>query len=302
MKSNFEQYVQDYFNELKSRNYSKHSLRAYSRDIEKFIDSLSERKYSFEEINFRDVRDYIYSLHRAGNSARSINRRLSTLRGLFRYLLQIGVIANDPAENIIAPREKRALPEALPENIISEALDKAPADNPIEIRDIAMLEMLYGTGIRVAELEGLDLDSVRGKFIHVLGKGDKERIVPLTVSTRRALDKYILVRGSLKDPEYTGKAIFLSKRGTRITTRQIARRVEKMLRRVSGQKKLSPHLMRHSYATHLLDHDAELRAIQELLGHTSPETTQNYTHVSIERLVKVYKQAHPRAGDKPEEK
>ncbi|MCF7811719.1 tyrosine recombinase [bacterium] len=301
MKSSFDQYVQDYFNELKSRKYSKHTIRAYSRDIENFIDALSDQKNCFEELNFRDVRDFIYSLHRAGNSARSINRRLSTLRGLFRYLLQIGVISVDPAESIIAPKEKRALPEALPEKTIFAALDEAPINNPIDIRDVAMLEILYGTGIRVAELAGLDLDSVRDKFAHVLGKGDKERIVPLTNSARKALDKYMLVRGSLKDMKYNGKALFLSKRGTRITTRQIARRVEKLLRMVSGQKKLSPHLMRHSYATHLLDHDAELRAIQELLGHTSPETTQNYTHVSIERLVKVYKQAHPRAGEKPEE-
>ncbi|NQU06217.1 MAG: tyrosine recombinase [Calditrichaeota bacterium] len=293
--------VESYFNELRSRNYSAHTLRAYSRDIESFIESLENKGRKLEKVDFHDIRDFIYILHRAGNSARSINRRISALRGLFRYMLQVGVITNDPTEKIIAPREKRALPEVLPENVISETFDTAPTETPIDIRDIAILEMLYGTGIRVAELAGLDLDSISGKFVHVLGKGDKERIVPLTGSSRRTLDKYLKIRPELKKSGSTEKALFLGQRGSRLTTRQIARRIEKMLRRVSGQKKLSPHIMRHSYATHLLDHDAELRAIQELLGHTSPETTQNYTHVSIERLVKVYKQAHPRAGVKPKE-
>ena len=160
--------VKSYFNELRSRNYSPHTLRAYCRDIESFIGSLENKGRKLEKVDFHDIRDFIYMLHRAGNSARSINRRLSALHGLFRYMLQVDVITNDPTEKIIAPREKRALPEALPENVISESFDTAPTETPIDIRDIAILEMLYGTGIRVAELAGLDLNSINDLLVFSL--------------------------------------------------------------------------------------------------------------------------------------
>lgn len=292
--------VQQYLEELKLRQYSLHTLRAYKKDIESFIEFLTERKSNLERVDFKDIREYLYQLHRAGNSARSINRKLASLRSLFRHILQTGVISTDPTVLITAPREKRSLPEALPEDVIAKAIDIAPRGKQIEIRDIAILEMLYGTGIRVNELSTLNLQSVSDKFVRVLGKGEKERIVPLTRQSRTTLDDYLNIRPALVRSRDNEQALFLGRNGTRLTTRQISRRIETMLRRVSGLKRLSPHLLRHSYATHLLDHEADLRAIQELLGHTSPETTQNYTHISIERLVKVYKQAHPRAGEPKE--
>ncbi len=294
--------VHQYLEELeKSRRFSPNTVTAYKKDIQSYLDFLTQRGRDIARVDFHDVRDFIYELHRRGNSARSIVRKLSSLRGLYRHLIRIGAISVDPTILILPPREKRTLPEVLSEKVIAEAIDEAPVVSTIEIRDIAMLELLYGTGIRRSELSDLNLDSVKDKFIHVIGKGDKERIVPLTGKAREALDTYLKIRSALAHAVEHEPALFLSLRGSRITTRQIARRVEKMLRRSSGAKKLSPHQLRHSFATHLLDRGADLREIQELLGHTSPKTTQIYTHVGIGRLVKIYNRAHPRAGKTQED-
>ncbi|MDP8238262.1 MAG: tyrosine recombinase [Candidatus Hatepunaea meridiana] len=296
-----ESVVQQYLEDIeKSGRYSKNTVRAYRKDIEAFVEFLEQCGQKITHTNYHDVRDYIYEQHRHGNSARTIGRKIYSLRGLFKRLIQTGVIDNDPTTKVSVPIEKRNLPEALPEETITDAIDTAPIEKDIEIRDVAIIELLYGTGIRRIELAGMNLDSVTDKFIHVFGKGDKERIIPLTKMARIALDDYLKIRPSLVCTKYNTQALFLSQRGRRLTTRDIARRIERILRRISGKKKLSPHLLRHSYATHLLDHGAGLREIQELLGHASLKTTQNYTHVSVERLVKTYKQAHPRAGKSKE--
>jgi len=291
---------QQYLEELAARNFSQHTIQAYRKDIKAYLKFLQNHKRNVKGADFQDIRNFVYELHRQGNSARTISRKFSTLRGFYRYLLRIGVVSKDPTEQISTPRVKRALPDVLPEDVVASAIENAPVGKDIEIRDIAIIELLYGTGIRRAELAGLDLNSVKEKFIHVIGKGNKERIVPLTEKAREALKAYKKVRSALVNMNKMEQALFLSQLGGRLTTRQIARRVEKLLRNVSGAKRLSPHILRHSYATHLMDRGADLREIQELLGHASPNVTQNYTHVSTERLVKVYKQAHPRAG-KPKE-
>ena len=293
--------TQQYLEELAARNFSQHTLQAYRKDIRTYIKYLQDHRRNIKGADFHDIRSFVYELHRQGNSARTISRKLSTLRGFYRYLLRIGAVATDPTELVFAPREKIALPDVLPEDVVASAIENAPVGKDIEIRDIAIIELLYGTGIRRAELAGLDLASVKEKFIHVIGKGNKERIVPLTEKAREALKAYKKVRPALVNVRKPEQALFLSQLGGRLTTRQIARRVEKLLRNVSGAKRLSPHILRHSYATHLMDHGADLREIQELLGHASPNVTQNYTHVSTERLVKVYKQAHPRAGKHKED-
>ena len=292
--------AQQYLEELIARNFSQHTIQAYRRDINAFIKYLQNHKRNMNSVDFHDIRNFIYELHRQGNSARTISRKLSTLRGFYRYLLRIGAVAADPTEQVSTPRVRKPLPDVLTEDVVASAIENAPVEKDIEIRDVAIIELLYGTGIRRAELAGLDLDAVKEKFIHVIGKGNKERIVPLTKKAREALNAYMKVRPALVNVNKPEQALFLSRLGGRLTTRQIARRVEKLLRNVSGAKRLSPHILRHSYATHLMDHGADLREIQELLGHASPNVTQNYTHVSTERLVKVYKQAHPRAG-KPKE-
>ena len=296
-----EKVVKQYLEDMeKSHRFSSNTVIAYRKDIQAYSNYLEEIGSRITATNFREVRGFIYELHRRGNTARSIVRKLSSIRGLYRHLTNIGAVAVDPTLLITAPKERRALPEVLSEKSIVSAIEEAPSEKNIEIRDLAILELLYGTGIRRAELAGLNLDSIQDKFIRVLGKGDKERIVPLTGHALRAIERYLKIRVLLTVSHPREPALFVSQLGTRLTTRQIARRINKMLQRVSEQKKLSPHKLRHSYATHLLDHGADLREIQELLGHTSPKTTQDYTHVSSERLVKVYNQAHPRAGKNKE--
>jgi len=291
-----------YLSELDaSLKYSPHTLRAYRRDIGEYSDYVSQRNRTIRTAGFTDVREFIYALHRQGNTSRTIVRKLASVRGLYRHLQVIGAVSADPTYRISPPKERRKLPEPLPEKVIGEALEKAPDGNPLALRDIAIVELFYGTGIRLSELAGLNRASVGGKFVSVLGKGNKVREVPLTGTAKRALNSYLKVRNLISPTAVSNNALFISHRGKRLTTRDIARRVEAILRRVSGAKRLSPHLLRHSYATHLLDRGAELPVVQELLGHASPKTTQIYTHVSLERLIKIYHQTHPRAGDKLKE-
>ncbi len=289
--------LEKFIGELKqSKGYSPNTITAYSKDIARYLSFLATQNKTIESAAYKDVRNYTYELHRQGLSARSLNRMLSAIRGFYRHLVRIGYVDSDPVKDVSLPKEKRSLPKALPEKTISEAIDSAPDSSPIQIRDRAIVELMYGTGIRLSELAGLMTDSISSSFVKVVGKGGMERIIPLTRQSQRAVEAYLKIRRELLgDDESNEQSLFLSVRGNPLTSRDIARRVEKLLRRVSGEKQLSPHLLRHSYATHLLDNNADLREIQELLGHKAASTTQIYTHVSLERLKEVYKQAHPRA-------
>ncbi|MDP8228713.1 MAG: tyrosine recombinase XerC [Candidatus Electryoneaceae bacterium] len=292
--------VERYLDELETvRGYSPHTVRAYRKDIIRYVEFLTGRNCDVINAGFRDVREFAYELHRQGLSTRSIGRMLSAVHGLYRHFQRIGLVERDPVGEISLPKENRPLPTVLPKETIADAIDQKSDEGPASIRDRAIVELFYGTGIRLSELAGLNLSSISDKEVKVLGKGDKERIVPLTRKARQALDDYLSVRPALADTD-SEDALFLSVNGNRLTVRDIARRVELVLRRTSGDKKLSPHRLRHSYATHLLDNDADLREIQDLLGHEKPSTTQIYTHTSLERLVKVYQRAHPRAGSKRE--
>jgi len=275
---------------------SGHTVRAYRHDLTRFCEYIESRGTELLHCDFRTVRDYAYELHRQGLTSRSIRRNLSAVKGLFHHFRQIGLIEENPVEKINLPKEHRNLPNALPEPVLNEALKERDAANPLTVRDLTILELFYGTGMRLSELAALDLDSISKIEVKVLGKGGKERIIPLTRPSVDMLAHYLSLRSRLQN-EKSGNALFLSQKGSRLSTREIARRIERLLRPFSGEKRLSPHLLRHSYATHLLDHDADLREIQELLGHAKPSTTQIYSHISLERLMKVYQQAHPRSGD-----
>ena len=292
--------VERYLDELETvRRYSPHTVRAYHKDIVRYVEFLAGRNCDVIDADFRLVREFAYELHRQELSARSIRRMLSAVHGLYRHLQRIGLVERDPVGEISLPKENRPLPTVLQKEIIADAIDQTTDDGPTLVRDRAIVELFYGTGIRLSELAGLNLSSISEKEVKVLGKGDKERIVPLTRKARQALNDYLSIRPALANADRED-ALFLSVRGIRLTVRDIARRVEAVLRHTSGDKKLSPHRLRHSYATHLLDNDADLREVQELLGHEKPSTTQIYTHTSLERLVKVYQRAHPRAGNKKE--
>lgn len=292
--------VKEYLEELeKNRRYSKNTLRAYQGNLTAFDDYFASKNICIEKVDPKNIRKCIYDLHNLGNSPRTIRRKISVLKGYFVYLIEIGLIQLDPTIGLPIPIEKRDLPKVLAQQSIEDAINNTDLDSVLAKRDVAMVELFYGTGIRLSELEMLNISSVENNCITVLGKGNKERIVPMTEHSINAVEEYLKHRSEIANSR-DGDALFISVNGKRLTSRDISRRVKKLLRSSSAIDKVSPHALRHSYATHILDNDGDLRVIQELLGHSNLKTTQIYTNVSVERLVKVYKQAHPRAGQPKE--
>ncbi len=289
-------FLDRFYEELeKARRCSPHTLRAYRQNLSAFSDHLTSRGKSLETADYRDMRDFIYSLHRQGNSPRTVARKLAAIKSLYRFLQRIGIVPTNPADLITPPREKRKLPDLVPLSTISKALDDSNPDSPFELRDCAMLELFFGTGIRLSELAGLTLGTVRETFIRVRGKGDKTREIPLTKHAAEALKKYIKYRSYFLKEKKDNGYIFLSRSGRPLTTRDIARRVKLCLNRTDASSPDHPHALRHSYATEMLAGGADIRVIKELLGHSSLNTTQQYVHVGIERLRDIVKQAHPHA-------
>jgi integrase/recombinase XerC len=294
--------IEQFLEELeKRRRYSEHTLRAYASDLKAYQEHLACSGRELLKADFRNVRDHIYNLHRSGNSARSIVRKLSAIKALYRHLQRTGLVESNPVSLVSAPKLKRLLPNALSEIELKETLDNAPAVTPQQIRDQAIFELFYGCGLRRAEMAGLTLGSFSGNFVKVLGKGKKDRVIPLTRKSKIALDRYLAIRPLLIRGESNLAALWLSNRGQALSDSQIYRRIVVLIGSI-GAEKPHPHQLRHSFATHLLNHGAELREVQELLGHESPQTTQIYSNVGIQRLVKVYNQAHPRAGKNRESK
>lgn len=289
------------------RNASAHTLRSYSADLEQFHGYLKEKKMAqgnggevaAEKIDHLAIRAFLSSLYRDHKKS-SLGRKLASLRSFLKYLVQEGYLLRNPAEIVATPRQEKPLPNFMP---VDEAFALMETPDPSLIwgaRDKAILETLYSTGMRVSELVGLcegDLDSSLG-IVRVFGKGGKERIVPIGEKALEALRVYLEKRDKAapKAGEKGRKApIFINTRGGRLTSRSVARILQKHLVRGGIWRKISPHALRHSFATHLLDAGADLRAIQELLGHASLSTTQRYTHVSVDKLMEVYDRAHPRA-------
>ena len=289
------------------RNASAHTLRSYCADLEQFHGFLKEKKLAqgnggevaAEKIDHLAIRAFLSSLYRDHKKS-SLGRKLASLRSFLKYLVQEGYLLRNPAEIVATPRQEKPLPNFMP---VDEAFALMETPNPSltwGARDKAILETLYSTGMRVSELVGLcegDLDFSLG-IVRVFGKGGKERIVPIGEKALEALRVYLEKRDKAapKAGEKGRKApIFINTRGGRLTSRSVARILQKHLVRGGIWRKISPHALRHSFATHLLDAGADLRAIQELLGHASLSTTQRYTHVSVDKLMEVYDRAHPRA-------
>jgi integrase/recombinase XerC len=275
------------------RNASTHTVAAYRSDLGQFSVFLAAQGGGAPEgVDHLTIRRYLAQLHK-GLTKSSIGRKLSALRALFRYLLREGRLEKNPAELIGTPKREKRLPFHLNIDQVS-ALVSAPSPAAgLPLRDRAVLETLYSCGIRVSELTGMnvgDLDLEEG-LARVLGKGGKERLVPVGSCAASALSAYLKERGG---PE-AGAPLILNARGGRLTRRSVGRIVDAHMLLIATMRKASPHTLRHSFATHLLEGGADLRAIQELLGHASLSTTQKYTHVSIDRLMEVYDKAHPKA-------
>jgi integrase/recombinase XerC len=289
------------------RNASAHTIRNYGVDLEQFLDFLNEKnlargaggEVAADKIDPLAIRAFLSSLYRDHKKS-SLARKLATLRSFLKYLVQEGHLRRNPAEIVATPRQEKPLPKFLPVDEAFALMETPDASSTWGARDKAILETLYSTGIRVSELVGLsegDVDRSLG-IVRVFGKGGKERIVPIGEKALEALADYFAKRDRTtpKNGEKGRKApIFVNVRGGRLTARSVARILQKHLVRGGIWRKAGPHALRHSFATHLLDAGADLRAIQELLGHASLSTTQRYTHVSVDRLMEVYDRAHPRA-------
>jgi len=290
------------------RNASPHTLRNYLSDLEQFYDYLcpADAKGQRSDIDIRQIdhitiREYMAKLYQEKRKKTSIARKLATLRTFFKFLCREQVLEMNPARLVSSPRLEKRLPKVISVDEVIHFIETPDLDTLLGKRDRAILELLYATGCRVSEVAGMNLDDIdfRHETIRVRGKGRKERFVPFGSKAKEALAAYIEVRGALlaEAPEHKRepKAVLLNYQGTRITTRSIGRLIDKYVKECALTQDISPHSLRHSVATHLLSAGADLRVIQELLGHARLSTTQIYTHVSIEQLMQVYDKAHPRA-------
>jgi len=274
------------------RGASPHTLRSYAADLSEFTRFLADEKIGgWAAADTRVVRAFVARLHRRGLAKASIARKLAAVRSCFRFLARRGVLAVNPARQVRSPRLGRRLPSFLPVDETTVLLGGAPEPSLGGARDRALLELLYASGLRVAEGCGLDVDDLdeARRTVRVLGKGDKERMVPVGETALEALAAYLERRGRRRGP------LFLNARGGRLTARSAHRIVRARARAAGISQRVTPHTLRHSFATHMLGAGADLRLIQELLGHRRLSTTQRYTHVSPEHLMRVYDAAHPRA-------
>ena len=290
----------------KERNDSLHTVKAYARDVADFAAFCTQyyggAAWSFAGVDRLAIRGWLGALQQRGLAKRSAARALSALRTFYRFLNITRGLEVNPAKAARTPRLERTLPEHLDrgevEQLFAEAERRAQAGGFTEARDLAMLELFYSTGIRLAELAGLnqqDVDLVSDQ-VKVRGKGKKERLVPVGSHAGRALRRYYRQRDARgRAGTRDGRAVFVGRRGQRLSTRGVQLAIKRLLSALARGRDLHVHSLRHSFATHLLDAGADLRAVQELLGHASLSTTQVYTHTSVERLKKVYHQAHPRA-------
>jgi len=274
------------------RGASPHTLRSYATDLTEFTRFLAGEKIErLAAVDTRVVRAYLARLHQRRLSKATIARKLAAVRSCFRFLARRGALEVNPARQVRSPRLGRRLPSFLPKDETTQLLDATPEPTVAGARDRALIELLYASGLRVAEGCGLDrddLDEAR-RTVRVVGKGDKERVVPVGEAALEALAAYLALRGRHRGP------LFLNARGGRLTPRSAHRIVKRLARRAGISQRVTPHTLRHSFATHMLGEGADLRLIQELLGHSRLSTTQRYTHVSPEHLMRVYDAAHPRA-------
>lgn len=294
MQSDVDAYLSHLRNE---RQVSPHTLDAYWRDLGLVVAFCEKHQLgSWATLRSAQVRQLIAEQHRQGKSSRSLARLLSSLRGLYRYLINEGRCEHDPAVGISAPKGEKRLPRLLDTDRAMQLLDGGVEDDFIGYRDQAMLELFYSSGLRLSELVGLNLDQLdlSGGLVHVHGKGNKDRVLPVGRKALEALQAWLPLR-AMSNP--ADGAVFVSQQGRRLGARAVQMRVRQAGARELGQH-LHPHMLRHSFASHILESSQDLRSVQELLGHADIGTTQIYTHLDFQHLAKVYDQAHPRAKRK----
>ncbi len=291
--------VEAYLGHLRDqRRLSPRTLDSYRRDLNDFLAWASPSEWlGWHRVDQAQLRAYSAARHRQGLSAKSLQRRLSSLRSLFRFLLRERQLDHNPAEGVRAPKVRRKLPATLDADQLQHLLD-LPGEDPLSRRDAAMMELFYSSGLRLAELAALDLNDLDrdDRIVEVIGKGGKTRRVPVGRLALRAITRWLASRSGLAAPEQ--QALFVGRSGRRLSHRAVQQRLALRARQQGLPQRLHPHLLRHSFASHLLESSGDLRAVQELLGHADISTTQIYTHLDFQHLAQVYDRAHPRAGKK----
>ncbi|MBN2120956.1 MAG: tyrosine recombinase XerC [Candidatus Omnitrophica bacterium] len=285
----FQRYIDKFLSYLEiEKNYSKHTLINYKRDLLDFSPFINK---PVEKVDYFIFRKFLAALNAKGVSKKTQSRKISTLKSFFKFLLREGFIKTNPASSIPYPKLEKNLPKFLTEEEMQNFLDNLPQEDFLKARNKAIFELLYSSGIRISELLGLNMEDLdlMGGVIKVKGKGKKERILPIGGSSEKILKKYLQFRNS------SDKALFLNRFGKRISAVGIRKAINKCAKLLALKERISPHVFRHSFATHLLNRGADLRSVQELLGHSNITTTQVYTHLTVDRLKSVYQKAHPRA-------
>jgi len=296
--------LQRFYSYLQSeRRYSPHTVSAYKRDINHFIQCLTldeTQSLNWNKINQADIRQCVARLHRQGLSGKSLQRWLSSIRSLFNYLCRFNQVTHNPAIGVPAPKAAKRLPKTLNVDEINQLLERrtAKTSSPVIDRDNAMMELMYACGLRLSELSGLNLQDIdwQQQIITVTGKGQKQRRIPFGEKAKQALNCWLKLRLTVADQNEV--AVFTSQRGSRLSNSSIQKRLKKMALEHGMNTNVYPHMLRHSFASHILESSKDLRAVQELLGHANLSTTQIYTHLDFQHLAGVYDDAHPRARKK----
>lgn len=281
------------------KGYSGNTIESYKNDFTGFLEFLLAGKIrNAVDIDYKTIHRYISELGENDFKASSIERKTASIKSFFKYLQREGVISKNPAALVSSPKKEKRLPVVLEMDEVIRLIESIPDTDAVAVRDRTMVLLLYASGIRVSELTGLDLRNVdlNGGVINVTGKGNKERVVPIGDTAAKGLVKYMTYRKELEKTDK--KALFLSNNGKRIQDRMVRYVLKRYIGKISVQKKVSPHTLRHTFATHLLQNGANIRIIQEMLGHSSLSTTQVYTHLTVDKLQESYEQHHPHARDK----
>lgn len=279
------------------KNASPHTVDNYKRDLLQLSQFLENKKLQLGDVDNIVLRGFLAVLYDRGEKKSTIGRKLAAIRSFFQFCVRKHWMDDNPAKVVSTPKQDKPVPSFLTEEEMQKFLDLPQTATPLDKRDRAMLELLYATGIRVSELVGIGLEDVKfaERLIRIRGKGKKERLVPFGRMAEKSLRSYLRVRSMINKGRVEEIPVFLNYRGQKLSSRSVERTVDKYIRRSALKRKISPHSLRHSFASHLLSRGADLRVIQELLGHESLATTQKYTHLDLKHLLEVYRKSHPRS-------
>ncbi len=279
----------------KEKNFSLHTIKAYQYDIQKFIEFLTEKSVRVQQATKSDIRDFLSNQYDLGLTKKTVARRLASIKSFYKYLINIEFIDKNPSLFLQSPKLSKELPNFIDEKIIDELMNQPDIDTVKGLRDKAIMELFYSTGMRLSELIKLDIGSINTKdhLIKVVGKGNKDRLIPFGKRAKFCIENYLKKRALALKSSFKGTPLFVNSKNQRVPKRTIQRRVSNYIKLVAEGKRLGPHILRHSFATHLMNKGADIRAVGDLLGHSNLSSTQIYTHVKPERMREIYKQSHP---------